>query len=203
MARPGRFELPTLCLEGVTEYYLMRGLLCSSATYMYGVPRCSARFQAVLLPNLLPELSRRILEDHRIVSKRAVIQAVVTTVLLSAVCRPPVYSTHSTLASPTFSAHDVKTFLSAPHPAHCFATRREGLAFRDVYQGAGSGSCSVHRVGNLLHHRTHQAPSVFAENHDRQFAALQILLVRQIRVGREKHFKPSFLGCFQQVLSII
>src|SRR6202030_4011749 len=76
-------------------------------------------------------------------------------------------STHSTLASPTFSANDVKTFLSAPHPARCLATRREGLAFRDVYQRAGSGFCSVHRVGNLLHHRTHQAPSVFAENHDR------------------------------------
>ncbi len=101
--------------------------------------------------------------------------------------------------SPTFSANDVETFLSPPHPAHCFATRREGLAFRDVYQSAGSGSCGVHRVGNLLHHGTHQAPSVFAENHDRQFAALQILLVRQICVGREKHFKPSFLGCFQQV----
>jgi hypothetical protein len=57
----------------------------------------------------------------------------------------------------------------------------------------------VHRAGNLLHHRTHQAPSVFAENHDRQFAALQILLVRQICVGCEKHFKPSFLVRFQQV----
>jgi hypothetical protein len=101
--------------------------------------------------------------------------------------------------SPTFSANDVETFLSPPHPAHCFATLREGLAFRNVYQSAGSGSCGVHRVGNLLHHGTHQAPSVFAENHDRQFAALQILLVRQICVGREKHFKPSFLGRFQQV----
>ena len=96
--------------------------------------------------------------------------------------------------SPTFSA-----FLSPPHPAHCFATRREGLAFRDLNQSAGSGSCGVHRVGNLLHHGTHQAPSVFAENHDRQFAALQILLVRQICVGCEKHFKPSFRGRFQQV----
>ena len=98
-----------------------------------------------------------------------------------------------------FSANDVNTFLSAPHCAHCFAIRREGLAFRDVYQSAGSGSCGVHRVGNLLHHGTHQGPSVFAENHDRQFAALQILLVRQICVGREKHLKPSFLGRVQQV----
>src|SRR5258707_716334 len=58
--------------------------------------------------------------------------------------------------SPTFSANDVETFLSPPHPAHCFATRREGLAFRDVYQSAGSGSfcalttsrmnCTVHIV---------------------------------------------------------
>ena len=40
-----------------------------------------------------------------------------------------------------FSANDVNTFLSAPHSAHCFAIRREGLAFRDVYQSAGSGSC--------------------------------------------------------------
>jgi len=101
--------------------------------------------------------------------------------------------------SPTFSANDVETFLIPPHPAHCFVTRRDGLSFGDVYQSAGSGSCGVHCVGNLLHHGTHQAPSVFAENHDRQFAALQILLVRQICVGREKHFKPSFLGCFQQV----
>jgi hypothetical protein len=26
---------------------------------------------------------------------------------------------------PLFSANDVKTFLSAPHSAHCFAIRRE------------------------------------------------------------------------------
>ena len=98
-----------------------------------------------------------------------------------------------------FSANDVETLLTRPHLANCFATRRERLAFRDAYRSAGSGSCGVHCVGNLLHHGTHQAPPVFAENHDRQFAALQILLVRQICVGREKHLKPSFLGCFQQV----
>jgi len=77
--------------------------------------------------------------------------------------------------------------------------RREGLAPRYVNQSAGTWSCGVHRVGNLLHRGTHQAPSVFAENHNRQFVALQILLVRQICVGREKHVKPSFLGRFQQV----
>jgi hypothetical protein len=71
-----------------------------------------------------------------------------------------------------FWANDVNTFLSAPHSAHCFAIRREGLAFRDVYQSAGSGSCGVHRVGNQLHHGTHQGPSVFAENHDRQFPSV-------------------------------
>jgi hypothetical protein len=62
--------------------------------------------------------------------------------------------------SPTFSANDVDTLLSPPHPAHSFATRREGLAFGDIhhYQSAGSASCGVHRVGNLLHHGTHQAP---------------------------------------------
>ena len=80
-----------------------------------------------------------------------------------------------------------------------FRDSTRGLAFRDVYQSAGSGSCGVHRVGNLLHDGTHQGPSVFAENHDRQFAALQVLLVRQICVGREKHLKPSFLGRVQQV----
>jgi len=100
---------------------------------------------------------------------------------------------------PMFSANDLETSLTRPHLANCFATRRDRLAFRDVYHSAGSGSCGVHCVGNLLHHGTHQAPPVFAENHDRQFAALQILLVRQICVGREKHLKPSFLGCFQQV----
>jgi hypothetical protein len=42
-----------------------------------------------------------------------------------------------------FSANDVNTFLNAPHSAHCFAIRREGLAFSDVYQSAGSGSCGV------------------------------------------------------------
>ena len=31
-----------------------------------------------------------------------------------------------------FSANDVNTFLNAPHSAHCFAIRREGLAFRDA-----------------------------------------------------------------------
>jgi hypothetical protein len=46
----------------------------------------------------------------------------------------------------------------APHPARCLATRREGLVFRDVYQRVCSGFCGVHGVGNLLHHRTHQAP---------------------------------------------
>ncbi len=71
-----------------------------------------------------------------------------------------------------FSANDVKTLLSAPHSAHSFPIRRERLAFRNVYQSAGSGSCGVHRVGNLLHHGAHQGPSAFAENHDRQFAAL-------------------------------
>jgi hypothetical protein len=54
MARPGRFELPTLCLEGVTDHFTIRGLLCSSATYVYGARRCSARFRAFLLSDLLP-----------------------------------------------------------------------------------------------------------------------------------------------------
>jgi hypothetical protein len=86
-----------------------------------------------------------------------------------------------------------------PFLRQCSDGRREGLAFRDVNQSAGTWSCGVHRGGNLLHHGAHKAPSVFAENHNRQFAALQILLVRQICVGREKHIKPSFLGRFQQV----
>jgi hypothetical protein len=98
-----------------------------------------------------------------------------------------------------FSANHVNTFLSAPHSAHCFAIQREGLAFRDVYQSVGSGSCGVHRVGNLLHHGTDEGPSVFAENHDRQLAALQVLSERQICVGREKHHRSSFLGRVQQV----
>jgi integrase len=45
-----------------------------------------------------------------------------------------------------FSASDVNTFLSAPHSAHCIAIQREGLAFRDVYQSVGSGSCG-YRIG--------------------------------------------------------
>lgn len=94
---------------------------------------------------------------------------------------------------------NVVDFSGVRTPPISFAIRRAGLAFRDVYQSAGSGSCCVHRVGNLLHHGTHQGPSVFAENHDRQFAALQILLVRQICAGREKHLKPSFLGRVEQV----
>src|SRR5713101_3348597 len=72
-------------------------------------------------------------------------------------------------------------------------------AWRDFNHNAGSGSCRVHRVGNLLHHGTHQAPSVLAENHDRELAAFQILLIRQICVRREKHLKPSFLSSLQQV----
>ena len=56
MARPGRLELPTLCLEDVTDNYMVRGLLCFSATYVRGVRACLARFRAVLLPNLLPYL---------------------------------------------------------------------------------------------------------------------------------------------------
>lgn len=94
---------------------------------------------------------------------------------------------------------DVVDFKGVRTPLISFAIRQEGLAFSDVYQSAGSRSCGVHRVGNLLHHGTLQGPSVIAENHDRQFAALQILLVRQICVGREKHLKPSFLGRVQQV----
>src|SRR5205807_196399 len=68
-----------------------------------------------------------------------------------------------------------------PHPLRHFEIfERHRLPFRDVNQSAASRPCGVHRIGNLSHHGTHQAPSVFAENHDRQFAAFQILLVRQI-----------------------
>src|ERR1700722_14627113 len=46
----------------------MRGLLCFSSTYVHGVRRCSARFRAILLSNLLPYfvpcLSARILEGQ-------------------------------------------------------------------------------------------------------------------------------------------
>jgi len=44
-----------------------------------------------------------------------------------------------------------------------------------------------------------RAPSVFAENHDSQFAAFQILLIRQICIGCEQHVKPSFFSRSQQV----
>jgi len=83
------------------------------------------------------------------------------------------------------------------------ATRRKGLAFRDVNQSVGSRSCDVHRVGDVLHHGTHQAPSVFAENHDRQFAAFPILLVRSICVGRKKHVKPASSAVFSSHRSLM
>lgn len=35
----------------------MRGLLCSSATYVYGVGWCWAGFDTVLLSNLLPQVT--------------------------------------------------------------------------------------------------------------------------------------------------
>jgi hypothetical protein len=49
-----------------------------------------------------------------------------------------------------------------------------------------------------LHHGPYQAPSVLAENHDRQLAAFQILLMRKISVRREQHVKSGFLSRLEQ-----
>ena len=72
-------------------------------------------------------------------------------------------------------------------------------AYGDVNQGVASWLCSVYRDNNLFHHGTYQAPPAFAENHDREFAALQILLMAQIFIGCEQHVKPSVLSGIQQV----
>jgi hypothetical protein len=75
----------------------------------------------------------------------------------------------------------------------------EESAYGDVNQSVASWLCSVHRDNDLFHNGTHQAPPAFAENHDREFAALQILLMAQIFIGCEQHVKPSVLSGIQQV----
>jgi hypothetical protein len=70
----------------------------------------------------------------------------------------------------------------------------EKSARGDVYQRIASGLCSIRCGSNIYQNGSHQAPSAVAENHDREFATLQILLVGQILVGGEQHIKSGILS---------
>lgn len=73
------------------------------------------------------------------------------------------------------------------------------LFCRNLDQRAGSGFCSLYRIGDLLRPRAHQAPLVPIEDYDRQFTALQILPVRNARIGRQQHVELLFLSRMKEV----
>jgi hypothetical protein len=63
-----------------------------------------------------------------------------------------------------------------------------------------AAGCGVIDGGHDLRHvRFHQTPASFSQNYNRNLAALQVLLVRKVPVGRDQHLKPCGLGLRQQL----
>jgi hypothetical protein len=52
----------------------------------------------------------------------------------------------------------------------------------------------VHGSDNSRHHHLDIAPPVSTENHDRDFAGFQVLLIGKVLIGGEQNIEPSLLG---------
>lgn len=64
----------------------------------------------------------------------------------------------------------------------------------DFYRRAASWCCSAHRSGNRGKPSPDQPPPALAEDHDRNLAIGQILLITDVPIGRDEYIESGCLG---------
>ena len=82
---------------------------------------------------------------------------------------------------------------------HVGGTTERNLFSRYLHENVGSGQGGVHCVHDGSNMNAQHRPLLVAENHNRDLAALQVLLVSEILVGGNQYFKTSGLSRIEQI----
>jgi uncharacterized protein (DUF111 family) len=83
---------------------------------------------------------------------------------------------------------------SLPFSTKRFETRNRALRAPHINHDTGPLLGGVHGGDNSRDHLLDVAPPVSTENHDRDFATFQVLLIDEVLIGREQNVEPSLLG---------
>ena len=81
----------------------------------------------------------------------------------------------------------------------CGVTIGKALPKRDFNLDKGGGGGRVNGCDNPRNVGPDQAPSALTQDHNRNLAALEVLLVAEILVGCHENLEPCGLGLSQQV----
>ena len=98
-------------------------------------------------------------------------------------------ATHKCVSQPRRSALSL--------PAMCGVTIGKALPKRDFNLDKGGGGGRVNGCDNPRNVGPDQAPSALTQDHNRNLAALEVLLVAEILIGCEQDFKARALGLVQ------